>query len=529
MTCRTRVPPPMIHTAPARDAWQAACRPLKQLAVALLVLVVAYLACGVLQKNSHDAPINAIGPIFLLLGCLRTAWSICKAEPMACWTPVPWFLAASAAYFGLGPLIYTFGQDEAVRHLDRVPLLADDLWRTNLLNAVGLLVISSVFLIGLGLTKPTRNRLRLGATGAAPHQAEAKAATLVFLAIGLPVKYLVALPYEFGLLDVMLPGSVYSLESFATLAVLTTAYLSRTSTAWRTAFFCLFTLEVAVGLARFSKQAFLVVLILAALGRFLASRRRGELCLSIVVVSVTYIVLTPMVTWSRIELIDRVGNFYEAPLSLRFQVAGEAVQALRNGTLSEGQIAQAWWQRLCYANIQALVMRRHDAGHASDSLSLAVYSFIPRALWPGKPNMTRIGVEVTQLAYGHRGGSTGIGVFAEAYWNVGWAGVVGVSIYIGLLFAMLSRFALRTMQRGQWLYLPCIFIGIKMGFRLDGWFAADFVGTVFICVTYAGAISVWLSHRGPARGRATAVRRGGSPAGYRPAPVERPQPMRTTP
>ncbi len=495
----------MARQRTSGDAWKAACRPLRQLAIALFVLVVGYLACGVAGKNSQDAPINCIGPLFLLAACLRTAWCICKAEPMACWTPVPWFLAASSAYFGLGPLIYVFGQDEAIRHLDRVPLLSDDLWRTNLLNATGLLVICSIFLLGLALSKSTGWSDTLKGTTISPPHSEAKAATLMFLAIGLPVKYFIALPYEFGLLQGMLPGSVYALESFTTLAVLTTAYLSRSSKSWRPLFYCLFSLEIAVGLARFSKQAFLVVLILSALGRFLASRNRSELGLSVVVVAITYIALTPMVTWSRIELIDRVGNFYEAPLSLRFQVAGDAVGELRHGTLSDGQIAQAWWQRLCYANTQALVMRRYDAGHASDSLSLAVYSFVPRALWPGKPNMTRIGVEVTELAYGHRGGSTGVGVFAEAYWNAGWAGVVGVGVYIGLLFSLISRFSLRTMQRGQWLYLPCIFIGIKMGFRLDGWFAADFVGTVFIGAMYAGIISIWLGRRSQPQSRPTHV------------------------
>ena len=129
-------------------------------------------------------------------------------------------------------------------------------------------------------------------------------------------------------------------------------------------------------------------------------------------------------------------------------------------------------------------MHRYDAGHPGDTFGMAKYTLIPRFLWPGKPIITSLGADFTELALHHRSSSTGIGAFGEAYWNGGWPIVVLVCVYVGLLFAVVSCVALKLIGQLEFAFLPCAWIGIKMGFRIDGWLVPTYVGAVVIYLAY---------------------------------------------
>ena len=95
--------------------------------------------------------LNWAGPVSLGIACLVTAYSIVAARPLSLWTPVPWLLAAVAAYCGLGPLVYAVGDASVTVANSLWPADATDLWRTNLLNTVGILVIVVAYLAGTKL------------------------------------------------------------------------------------------------------------------------------------------------------------------------------------------------------------------------------------------------------------------------------------------------------------------------------------------------------------------------------------------
>ena len=101
-----------------------------------------------------------------------------------------------------------------------------------------------------------------------------------------------------------------------------------------------------------------------------------------------------------------------------------------------------------YANAQAFAMHNYDEGHPGDSAKLALIAWIPRAVWPNKP-IIESGVGFHERMTGDSGPSFGVGFFAEAYWNGGWALVILVSAVVGWLFATLGAQIMNGVRSGN--------------------------------------------------------------------------------
>jgi hypothetical protein len=146
---------------------------------------------------------------------------------------------------------------------------------------------------------------------------------------------------------------------------------------------------------------------------------------------------------------------------------------------------QGWWSRLNYTNVQVLALREYDAGRRGHSLENLFTVLVPRFLWRDKPNITATGQDFNELAIGNRESSLGLGIYGDAYWNGGWLACVLTGIGVGAIFAFVARLSLNFMQNGEWLFLPCVFLGIRMGFRLDGWIVPDYAGGMAIYLGFA--------------------------------------------
>jgi hypothetical protein len=110
---------------------------------------------------------------------------------------------------------------------------------------------------------------------------------------------------------------------------------------------------------------------------------------------------------------------------------------------------------------------------------------VPRFLWPDKPIFLP-GADLWMLMTGLEGNQVAAGVFAEAYWNYGWLGVVLSMALLGAILFWLSRLAISVMQREAWIFMPVLFMGMKMGVRIDGTFVVDVVGAAAIAAVIAG-------------------------------------------
>lgn len=413
---------------------------------------------------------NASLPAALGAACLWIGYRMVRNRPAALWTPLPWFLAAWAAYYGLGPLAYVYGTPETVAYMDTMyPVDERTLLRTNMLNAVGLaaVILGAAFLsrVRAGFARPTTH-----AAGDDPWRV-----ALLFLVIGVPVKYLFELPYALRLVDYVLPGSVQYLGTFSGLAIVPLAVAAASGRrAAKPLFWLLVLAEIAVGLVMLAKLHIIKTVLLVFLGQYAVRPNLKRLIVTGLIVAVGYVaVLSPFVNFAR-TMLDRASAQDVAETASAVQAyAGEGRETLAE--ILPG--VQGWWSRLAYANVQAFAMEQYDQGKPGWTFAMAGYVFIPRFLHDDKPIMTP-GIDFTYLIQGTDTSSTGLGFVGEAYWNGGWPLVVLIGLFVGALFAVLGRFSVSAVRSRRWLYVPLVFQTIYLGLRPDDWFVPAYIGGV---------------------------------------------------
>lgn len=450
----------------------------------LVLLFFVYSLVDLFGSTESREFINWTGPIALLVTCALTGIRLVKRNPLLIWTPLPWFLAACGTYFGFGPLLYTFGNTATVADSSiiwAVDIL--DLFRTNQLNVTGILIVTLSFYVSYDYFRQGGDR----GTSRITDNRTVEIITVGFLALGTFVKFRYSLPYEFGLTDEVLPGSFYSLEQMTKLGLAMLGYLAvRKGGIWLVILGVLLALEASVELLRFSKAALLLAFLMPLLGSFLAKPRATVLVVGGLGIVCIYVLATPIVGWGRIDLTERAGGFHGVPLEERLDIIQQG--SFTGTTNEQHDESQDWWSRLNYAPLQAFAMRQYDEGKSGASLGLALYALVPRILWPEKPDMTDMARDFTELALGYRGFNTSIGIFGEAYWNGGWWMVGAVCVYVGFLFSVLTRVSLLRMRRREIIFLPCILLGMQMGFRVDGWIVPDYIGAPVLYAAYFAII-----------------------------------------
>jgi hypothetical protein len=145
-----------------------------------------------------------------------------------------------------------------------------------------------------------------------------------------------------------------------------------------------------------------------------------------------------------------------------------------------------WWSRLSQSPAQAFAMDAYDQGQPGHTFELALFTVVPRFIWPDKPLIT-YGSEFTMLVKGNDvGGASGAGYFGEAYWNLGWTGVGIMAMVTGFVYAFFTRQNAARLRQGDLRWLPIACLSLKMGYRTDDWFVANMIGTVPIMV------AIWL-------------------------------------
>jgi len=423
--------------------------------------------------------VNWFAPASLLLICFFLSFLLLKKESKIICTPIPWFLAASGVYFGLGPLLYKFGNTETIRYVDIIWMISDeDLLQTNMLNIVGMLTIIVFFIGTYSLLKLKFVYQLIAFSNNIPITNIA----LSFLLIGEIVKYGIALPYEFGMLSYKLPGSIFMLKDLTLLGLMLLGYLSvQKGKRWLLFLILLFSFEIFVDFIRFSKTALILTFIMPFLGRFLASRQIKTLIIGGVLTVIIYLFATNIVTWGRIEIAKDKGSHFRADLSERVEVIKQSSLDIIEKKDSE---RQSWWTRICYVPVQRFAMYLYDSGSPSNSFEMIFWTLIPRFIYPEKPVITSGGLEFNRIVFGSRSSSLGIGVFADAYYNGGYLMLLIACGFIGFIFSILSRLAFIALQKKAFAFLPCIFLGIKMGFRIDGRFVSDYFGAMVMLVAY---------------------------------------------
>ncbi len=132
-------------------------------------------------------------------------------------------------------------------------------------------------------------------------------------------------------------------------------------------------------------------------------------------------------------------------------------------------------QRFSIAPFESHFIALYDSGSPGDSLRNFFNVLIPRVIWPGKPIIS----PGTEFDLAFRGfvlqSSLAIGFIAEAYWNLGWLGVVLISGMIGLQIGWFTRRWLLFCQHG--LSYAGIFFMAPLVLQQSLWVETNIVGS----------------------------------------------------
>ncbi len=428
----------------------------------LVALLLFYAVMNITLGEPADEAANFIGAVWfggiLVAGAVRAV----RIDPVAMWTGVFWFRLASAVYFGFGSAGKVFFNEYTTQLVDSYYWASPtDLFKVNVLCALSLfLFLTGLYVIGVFLPFKT------------PKETEQSEDTLlwfcglVFCIIGYSIKYMLVVSAAFNLY-----GGGPSSGAFASLTYLAVAGLflltlwcSKYAITYLVLPTLLLSADILTGALQMNKGEVIFPLIVYSLGlcRYRASVRR--LAAAAAAVLLMFVTLVPAVQFGRAELERRYGSIDAGDLNERFEILSQYVQ--RGGTGDSATSEMNSFARLYYANATVAAVNQFDAGQPGNSLADAYTIFIPRALWPDKPSFD-VGARFNLSVVGDANSSSWMGIFAEAYWNLGWIGVPLVMIPLAGAYHLLGRMAIGIQKQSKWFHFPVALLNVLMGMRVD--------------------------------------------------------------
>lgn len=446
----------------------------------LLLLLAAYGVSIEVSSQQNYYFINVAGPSALIGILMLGAWWQIAREPRALWQPLFWFRIACSAYYGIGALVPYIANDVTVQNIKRYYWFSEEeALAVGVINLLSIIVVlTTAWLIS--------RRQAITETTAPKADASAQSRTLLFAAIfligGGIMRYLIVLPVALGLID-LVPGVIIPLaKSYIVglyLLVLSGMRGNRTAAGLAAV---LIPIDLAIGLLTFAKSEVLLTLIFTYLGVLHHKLTLPRVIVGLVIILGVYGQLDPIIHFGRDELLRR-HQALTAPLDERIEIMGSYTGTEWEGTeRAENQPALS---RLSYLHVAAMVVTWHDTGRTGDSLSYALTVLVPRFIWPDKPIITSVGTDLSLAASGNVGSSISPGLFAEAYWNLGWLGIPILMVPLGCILTVFSRYSLNVMREENWLHLPPVLLGVLAGVRVDGFFVADIIGGSATALVYA--------------------------------------------
>ena len=193
-------------------------------------------------------------------------------------------------------------------------------------------------------------------------------------------------------------------------------------------FLCSILLYSLGGLLEFNKTEVIIPILALTGGLLVRKITLPKLIVSITILGALMAFLQPINIDGRNEALRR----FNPSLNQRIEI----YQAAYRGELKNYNLANIGiWSRLDYTAPNAAAMWLYENGNGEESYKLIPWIFVPRFLYPDKPEMTGAGSKLTEKVLGFDTSSTGLGVFISGYYDLGWFGLIGVSILVGIMLA----------------------------------------------------------------------------------------------
>ena len=130
-----------------------------------------------------------------------------------------------------------------------------------------------------------------------------------------------------------------------------------------------------------------------------------------------------------------------------------------------------------------------------NTLSNFWVTFVPRILWPQKPVITQLGSELHKRYFNDPNqvsSSLAPTYSAEAYWNLGPAGVVLVSVMMGLAIGWLTHYSFLAVSGVRTEYFVVAFSAAIWACFVESWLVSGYLGefVIFVVVLFSVRILI---------------------------------------
>jgi hypothetical protein len=458
----------------------------------LLAALATMFLLGIDDRLFSLEELNVLGPVLLLVICLAAAADLVRRNALLIFSPLFWLFVISAVYYGLGPLIFRYGNPISIFYVNSYYYLdTKTLYRTNLLNVTGLLAIALTFAIGMRLFP-----LRQSSTSPTFGDQQTVRFILVCLLIGSPIRYILVPLNNSMMLGILLPSQILEFQYLVLFAMMLMIRARACGNRqWNRILIPLLAWELLVRFAGGGKLDIFFLMLPIFLGIYLARPSLGLFFKGALGALVIWSVITR--TTDAVRLAQYGGH--GSTLSDRVTTALTAFGAdsPRYGISNDGDVQRSW-TRLCYGPAQGFCLDSYDEDRPGDTFSMWFWSFVPRVLFPQKPELT-VGQMFNVAVTGNPNSKAAPGAFAEAYWNGGWLAVYAAGAFIGALFVLLTHLAVRTWLRADYRWLPLVWAGIVMGLRIDDFFVTTYIGSWVIALSTCGVLYLIFPNHQPAR------------------------------
>ncbi|MEM8547900.1 MAG: hypothetical protein AAGF46_07030, partial [Pseudomonadota bacterium] len=403
--------------------------------------------------------LNIVIPVFFIAVLLLTSYSLLRIIPESIWTGLVWFPIASATFYGFGALVEVLGNEITKQALSAHPLFVDtrQLWLSNQLSALGVTFVTIGIWAQSALAgafgRPAVHCFDDERTAIAP-----AALAVLFLVTGGLLKYGLMNPAQWGMIDVLIPGSLGQLAVLVDIGFAILAFLAVRNRARGPAIGCclLFPLHLYFTVIGFAKLEIMLAMLLPVVGAYVGHRRISILGVSLVVMATAFVFSQDLVRFGRHQILLDTGVIDQASYGRRVAILNDYLGGARIEDVG-GEAAQGWWTRLNFSGVQAFAIGAREVGLPAFNITRAWMYFVPRAVWPEKPIMHSPSREFYAMVTGNAPTSAlALSIYGDLYWQYGWLGVVAGCILIGWLYAMMARRTLQAVLRRDYIMLPVI-------------------------------------------------------------------------
>lgn len=374
-------------------------------------------------------------------------------------------VGAFSLYFLFGTLLLVIGPEEQARYaLQWYPTNARDAVRVTAMNLIGLAML--LFAAGFFPNK----RIEKSAQPAIAFfgRLDLQKVFWVFFVIGVGAKLMVLRVDIAATGDVVVLGTIRTLAGLTQLAILVgILYRGRGAGGIHAVAVTLAVFDSVMGLLLLAKITTLMPIVVLLLGLYLRRPSMKLIVSAVAIVAVGLVVLARPIGDAR-PMLEEGGD---KSISARFQILREV---FGNGT--DSGYGSGPWSRICYTVPQVAAVDLYEQKQGGQDVELLAWVFVPRALVPDKPIMTRSGTDFNRKVTGYVTTSVGTGLFISGYYNLGWIGLLLASILAGWILATFAAISRAVVAAGSMIMLPVGLMGSFMAFRIDGHFVSDYLG-----------------------------------------------------